>query len=474
MRWTAAVTFVAVIAGCSGEESGGAGPRCTLPGCESRLELGSVDALVGFAGDGIVFATYANAPMWDLWFYSLRDGRAVQIAAEIPLGAVRLDHQGGVLFIADTWYWGGYEEWDHLRGQLHRWDSHTGLDRVLLDEVRPGQYDACGDWVWAWHGQATHYVNCGFTSVIDLRDDRATPIAISCDVSGPQRAFFAEACRIVASGGPDDASLSNLVIHEPGAQASFSIRGWETGWFTLNDDGTMVAIGSKVTEIASPHEQSLPERGEVLAIASGGGEVAYVPEGDEVLRIWQPGAAASELLSNSIGGARFASYSPDARLLAWVEDPADGPSSLHVLDRETGAAEVIASNINFFYEDAERFWRPSPRALAFAGEGRWLVFGVGGASQGVELVAWDRESRASHVLSRSPEIEGALVGVKPRAIAVDRHVAWIESGALFVADLARTGKPTLVAEGVRQFVAGPDRIAWTNLEGEGAAEVFAP
>ena len=480
MRWIVAVTIVAVIAGCGGEESGGPGPRCALPGCESRLQLGSVNALVGFAGDGIVYATYANAPMWDLWFQSLADGSAVQIAAEIPLDAVRLDRQGGVLFIADTWDWGGYGEWDHLRGQLHRWDANTGLDSVVLDEVRPGQYDACGDWVWAWHGQATDYINCGYISVIGLRDYRATKIAISCDSSGVQRAIFAEGCRIVASGGPDDRSLSDLVIHEPGGGTSFFMDTYEpgeggVGSFIVDDDGSMVGIGSKITEVVNPQEQSLPQRGEVLAIAPGGGEVAYVAEGEEVLRLWQPGAAETELLSSSIGGARFASYSPDGRLLAWVEGPADGAiNSLHVRDRETGAEDVIASSINYFDENAERFWRPTPRVLAFTGEGRWLVFGVGGASRGVELVAWDREARASRVLSSSPEVEFAIVGAKPRAVAVGRHVAWIESGALFVGDLTRTGEPTLVAEGVRQFVAGPDRIAWTNREGEGAAEVFAP
>lgn len=474
MRWIGAVTIIGVLTACGDAPSKEAAPRCTLPGCKSPIDLGPADALVGLTGEGVVFGRHADPPMGDLWFRSLRDGSTTQIAAGIPIDTVRLDRDGGVLFLSDTRE-GRSGTWDPLRGSLRRWDSRTGLEQGLLEEVRPGQYDVCGDWAWAWHGPATQYVNCGNTSVIDLRDGQATPIAISCDSSGDQRAFFAEGCQVVVYGAPDVVSLLNLVIHDPAAGASHSISGAGTSSFVVSDDVSMAAIGSKVTSLVHPNEQLLPERGRVLAFAPGGGEVVYVadePRGTALLRLWEPGSEAPERLSEFPGGAWIARYSPDGRLLAWIE--AGGFNSLHVLDRDTGVTEEIASDVKTFSEDGERFWRPAPRVLAFAGEGHWLVFSVRGPDQELQLVAWDRESRTTRVLSRSLEVARKFGGSQPLAIAVGHRVAWLENGRLRLADLKTEEDPAVVANDVLQFTIGRDEIVWTNGKGKASALVFGP
>lgn len=477
MRRIGAVAIIGVLTACGEAPSKEAAPRCTLPGCESPIDLGPADELVGLTGEGVVFGRHADPPMVDLWFRSLRDGSTTQLAAGIPIDTVRLDRDGGVLFLSDTRE-GRSGTWDPLRGSLRRWDSRTGLEQGLLEEVRPGQYDVCGDWAWAWHGQALPYVNCGTTSVIDLRDGLATPVAISCDTAAEQRAFFAEGCQVVVPGHPERISLLDLVIHDPVAGASHSISGTGANHFVVSDDVSMAANGSTVTSIVHPNAQSLPDqRGRVLALAPGGGEVVYVadePRGTALLRRWEPDGEAPESLSEFPGRASIARYSPDGRLLTWIESPEGSANSLHVLDRDTGITEKIASGVRTFSEAGERFWRPAPRVLAFAGEGHWLVFSVYAPNQELQLVAWDSESHTTRVLSGSLDEARTFLGSQPLAIAVGHRVAWREKGTLRLADLETEEAPFVVATDVREFTIGSDGIVWTNRKGKASAVVFNP
>lgn len=478
MRWIGAVTIIGVLTACGDSPSEKTAPGCTLPGCKSPIDLGPADELVGLTGEGIVFGRYGDAPMGELWFRSLRDGSSTQIASGIPIHAVRLDRDGGVLFLSDTWEGPASVTSDGLRGNLHRWDSRTGQDRVLLEDVRSGQYDVCGEWAWAWHGQALPYVNCGTTSVIDLRDGQATPVAISCDTAAEQRAFFAEGCQVVVPGHPERISLLDLVIHDPVAGASHSISGTGANHFVVSDDVSMAANGSTVTSMVHPNAQPLPDgRGRVLALAPGGGEVVYVTDesgGSALLRRWEPGSEAAERLSEFPGRAHFARYSPDGRLLTWIESPEGSANSLHVLDRDTGATEKIASDVYTFSEEAKRFWRPAPRVLDFAGEEHWLVFSVYAPNQELHLVAWDSESHTTRVLSHSLDKARTFAGPKPLAIVAGHRVAWLEKGTLRLADLETEEAPFVVATDVHQFTIGSDEIVWIHREGKASAVVFNP
>ncbi|WP_373046032.1 hypothetical protein [Vulgatibacter sp.] len=458
--------------GCGGaEERQAAVPTCTLPNCDEAQLLGRADALLGTTEGGIVFArrSFAFGGDWsgvELWHLSLVDAAETRIGVGIHPATVRVATDGTVLYLEVAQLAEG-ARWDDLRGVLHRWDPRTGRDAVLLDDVRPGQYDSCGGNAWAWHGEGAA-ASCGTLAVYDGASGTSVDVASACDYGTvEQLALFSTGCsRVILAGSVWEQDYTGITAYSVESGEARRLGSRYGGGFLVDEDGyRLVAFFDTALariDVSTGHPYPIDgDPREVVPLALG--------DNNDLLYLRTHNAGAPDLYWARGFGEPAAlvaadvemgdtAFWPERKWLAWIEEGQSVEGNrIRVVATQTGSLIEFAAPALAFV--GERGGAPFARRREAFSRSGWIFFAAQREGGGTGLDAWQPQSGVHYRLGDSA----------PRLARVDHdedRIGWIdETGALRLVDFPLDFEPLLVGGDVVDFRFVGDWLVWTDGSG---------